>query len=283
MGTPSSKSRKVKKAVVFVKSMRLIVLLFAATLILGLIVGTIRNRMVADEPSSDIFSEGDDMDDNPTQSLASMSDSVRKKIEEDSSPSDEDVLSVYRSIKEQNKEFIGYLTIRDTKINYPVMYSEDEPEKYLKMDINEVESIAGLPFVDARCSMDPESDNVIIYGHNMKDGSMFGELDAYKDKDYFEKHPVIRFDTTGELREYEVMAAFYDRIYYKDEGDYRFYDFINAASEDDYNENVNKYLSKSVYDTGVRAGYGDKLITLVTCAYHDDNGRFVVVAKRKDG
>lgn len=193
-----------------------------------------------------------------------------------------ELAGIYSAMKEDNPDFAGFLRISGTKLEYPVMYTPYEPEKYLHLDINGIESEGGLPFIDTRCDVEPESDNIIIYGHNMKDGSMFASLMSYQDRAYFEEHPIIRYDTVDEIREYEVMSVFYDRVYYTDETDvFKFYDFINAENKADFDYNIGQYLKKSVYDTGVKAEYGDKLITLVTCAYHTENGRFVVVARRK--
>ena len=194
-----------------------------------------------------------------------------------------ELLDAYKVMKEKNPEFAGFVRIEGTEMAYPVMYSPKDPEKYLHMDINGVEADNGLPFIDTRCKLEPDSDNIIIYGHNMKDGSMFSSIISYQDRSFYEEHPVIRFDSLDEVREYEVMSVFYDRVYYTDEIDvFKFYDFIDSADEADYYNAVEQYLKKSIYDTGVRAEYGDKLITLVTCAYHTENGRFVVVARRKD-
>ncbi len=193
-----------------------------------------------------------------------------------------ELLDAYKNMKERNPDFAGYVLIEGTEMAYPVMYTPEDPEKYIHKDIYGDESDEGLPFIDTRCSIDPDSDNIIVYGHNMKDGSMFASLISYQDKAYFDAHPVIRYDTVDEIREYEVMSVFYDRVYYTDETDvFKFYDFIDAKDEDDYDRAVGEYLKKSVYDTGITAKYGDKLLTLVTCAYHTDNGRFVVVARRK--
>ncbi|MCR5508434.1 MAG: class B sortase [Lachnospiraceae bacterium] len=193
-----------------------------------------------------------------------------------------ELLEVYKNMKEDNPDFAGFIRITGTAVEYPVMYTPYEPEKYIHMDINCADSEDGLPFIDARCSIDPDSDNIIIYGHNMKDGSMFASLISYQNKAYYDEHPVIRYDTADEIREYEIMSVFYDRVYYTDETDvFKFYNFIDASDEADFDRNVSQYLKKSVYDTGVTAHYGDKLITLVTCAYHTENGRFVVIAKRK--
>ena len=182
-------------------------------------------------------------------------------------------------MKERNPDFAGYVRIEGTDMAYPVMYTPSDPEKYLHKDINGVDSDEGLLFIDSRCDIEPDSDNIIIYGHNMKDGSMFASIINYQDKAYYEEHPIIRYDTPDEVREYQVMSVFYDRVYYTDETDvFKFYDFIDATDEADYDHAIEQYIKKSVYDTGVTAEYGDKLITLVTCSYYTENGRFVVVA-----
>ena len=143
----------------------------------------------------------------------------------------------------------------------------------------EESSTAGTPFMDAKCGID--SDNYIIYGHNMKNGTMFREILQYANKSYWQEHPMIRFDTLYEQGEYEVLAAFYDRVYYADENCFKFYRFIKAADKADYDNAIQNYKEKSLYDTGVTAEYGDKLITLVTCSYHEEHGRFVVVARQR--
>ena len=194
----------------------------------------------------------------------------------------EELVGIYAGMKEENPDFAGYISVPGSYFGYPVMYTPYDPEKYLHKDLFGVQSDDGLPFIDARCNLEPESDNIIIYGHNMKDGSMFASLFAYQDKSYFEEHPVIRFDTENELREYEVMSVFYDRVYYEDEEVFKFYNFIEGADEVEYDKAIKQYLKKSVYDTGITAEYGDKLVTLVTCAYHTENGRFVIVARRKE-
>ncbi len=210
---------------------------------------------------------------------AGLSETALMRLEESKSDPGDEVTAVYREMKRDNPDFAGYLKIDGTNIEYPVMYTPDEPEKYLHKDINGKDSDGGLPFIDARCTLSPESDNIIIYGHNMRDGSKFGELDLYKDQEYCTEHPVIHFDSAEGSRKYEVMSVFYDRVYYTDEEEFRFYDFIDAADREDYDANLDRLIDKSLYDTGVAAEYGDHLLTLVTCSYHEDNGRFVVIAR----
>ena len=110
---------------------------------------------------------------------------------------------------EKNPDLAGWLTIPGTRIDYPVMYSPDEPERYLHANFEVSYSFAGLPFIDAAC--DPESGNRIIYAHNMLDGSMFRTLLKYQQKDFWQRNPVISFNTLYEEQEYEVVAAFTTR------------------------------------------------------------------------
>lgn len=188
------------------------------------------------------------------------------------------VLHQYQALYEKNPEMVGWIRIDDTKVNYPVMHTPQNPEKYLHTDFTGEYSFAGVPFLDAKCS--PDSDNLLIYGHNMSDGYMFRSLLKYENRDYWKKHPIIHFDTLYEEQEYEVLAAFYDRVYTKQENVFKFYQFINAEDEEDFDNAINEFRAKALYDTKVEASYGDQLITLVTCAYHTDNGRFVVVARK---
>lgn len=188
------------------------------------------------------------------------------------------ILPQFAELYKENNELYGWIKIADTKINYPVMHSPDDPEKYLHSNFEQEYSYAGLPFLDARCSA--ESDNLLIYAHNLLNGTMFRSLLKYENKDYWKAHPIIEFDTLYEEQSYEVMAAFYDRVYYKAEDVFKFYQFIDAADEQEYNEAIQNLKNKQIYETGVTAAYGDQLLTLVTCAYHTDNGRFVVVARK---
>lgn len=185
----------------------------------------------------------------------------------------------YRKLQEENPDMVGWLYIDDTIIDYPVMHTPKDPEKYLHKNFQEEESFAGVPFIDYRCKED--SDNLVIYGHNMADGTMFHTLVDYEKKEHWQNHPVIHFDSVDEEREYEVVAAFYDRIYYTHEKNFKFYNFIDAANEAEYNSAVKKFKEKSIYNTGVTPEYGQQLITLVTCTYQVENGRFVVVACEK--
>lgn len=205
-----------------------------------------------------------------------------QETEETTAPTEAEpqILSQYVSLYEQNADLFGWIKIEGTIIDYPVMYTPDDAEKYLHLGFDGEYSYSGVPFVEANCDVD--SDNLIIYGHNMNtDGTIFHQLMKYQQKNFWQEHPTITFNTLYEEQEYEVLAAFYDRVYYKTETCFKFYQFIDAEDEADFDDAISQFKAKALYDTGVEASYGDKLITLVTCAYHTDNGRFVVVARRK--
>ena len=190
-----------------------------------------------------------------------------------------EILPRFLELYQKNPDLAGWLTIPGTRIDYPVMYSPDEPERYLHANFDAAYSFAGLPFLDAAC--DTESGNRIIYAHNMLDGSMFRTLLKYQQKDFWQRNPVISFSTLYEEQEYEVVAAFYDKVYKKSDTNFKFYQFYDTSDQSRFDEAMAYYREHALYDTGVTAQCGDLFLTLVTCAYQTENGRFVVVARKK--
>lgn len=190
-----------------------------------------------------------------------------------------EILPRFQELYEKNPDLAGWLTVPGTKIDYPVMYSPDEPERYLHANFEVGYSFAGLPFIDAACNV--ESGNRIIYAHNMLDGSMFRTLLKYQQKDFWQRNPVISFSTLYEEQEYEVVAAFYDKVYKKTDTNFKFYQFYDTSDQKHFDEAMAYYKKHALYDTGVTAQCGDLFLTLVTCAYQTENGRFVVVARQK--
>ncbi len=188
-------------------------------------------------------------------------------------------VSKYQLLADENSDFVGWLSIADTKLSYPVMYTPDNPEYYLYKDFYQAYSIAGTPFVGEGCSVNPPSDNILIYGHNLANGEVFQSLLAYQDADFWNLHPIIEFDTVMEEQEYAVFAAFYEDVTI-DNGHFPFYESLDGKTEEEYMEFVATCKEKSVYDAGVDVVYGDELLTLVTCSYHVENGRFVVVCRK---
>ncbi len=188
------------------------------------------------------------------------------------------MLPQYTQLYAENNDMFGWLKIDDTRIDYPVMYSPEDPEKYLHSDFSGRTAFSGTPFLDGACSFD--SDQLLIYAHNMKNGTMFHDLYKYENQEFWEAHPVIYFDTLYEQYRFEVMAVLYDKVYYKTDDCFKFYQFTDAADQTDYENAVAYYKSHALYDTGVTAQYGDQLLALVTCAYQTDDGRFVVIARK---
>lgn len=192
------------------------------------------------------------------------------------------VLKAYRKLYKKNSDLVGWICVENTPIDYPVMQTKKDAEYYLHRNYAKNEDVNGLPFLDASCDVDDVKSNLMIYGHHMKSGLMFAKLTAYEAQDFYKAHPVIRFDTLYEKREYEVIAAFYSQVYKENEDVFRFYTEIGHLGKKQFANFVKNVKKLSRYDTKKTAVYGEQLITLVTCAYHTENGRFVVVAKRKD-
>lgn len=189
------------------------------------------------------------------------------------------VLPEYQTLYNKNKKLIGWLSIDDTAIDYPVMQTANN-EYYLDHNFNQEYDKNGSIFLDASCDVVHRSTNLIVYGHHMKSGKMFGNLNSYSSKEYCEKHSTIRFDTIYERGVYQVMYVFRSRIYNENEVVFKYYQFIDAASEKEFDSNMKEMAALSLYDTGVTASFGDELLTLSTCDSSETDGRFVVVAKR---
>lgn len=189
------------------------------------------------------------------------------------------VLDEYKNLLNKNKRLIGWVKIDDTNIDYPVMQTTDN-EYYLDHNLNQEYDKNGSIFMDKDCDVLKPSTNLILYGHHMKSGQMFGGLSLYSDQNYYEKHPCIQFDTIYEKGLYEIMYVFRSRVYSEDEIVFKYYQFIDAQSEQEFDSYMNDMEGMSLYDTGVTAQYGDRLLTLSTCDYQEKNGRFVVVAKK---
>ena len=217
----------------------------------------------------------------PPTTTASTEDATEEPTELNTEPTEPErtMLPKMQQLYEENPDVIGWITIPDSKVDYPVMYTPYEPQKYIHANFKGLYSIGGLPFIDANCSFDPESDNLIFYAHNMNNGTQFQNITHYAYRRWALEHNLIYFSTLYEERVYEVVAAFPDKIYSPLDDVFKFYQFIDAETEEEFNEAVEYYLDKTVVDFGVTPEYGDRLITLVTCAYHEKYGRFVVVAR----
>ena len=183
----------------------------------------------------------------------------------------------YAVVYEQNSDFVGWISIERTNIDYPVMQTIDNPNYYLKHSFDKQYSDYGVPYVQENCDLGL-SDNCVIYGHHMNNGSMFADLCKYESEDFYQEHKTVRFDTLSGFGEYEVVAVF-KTVAYSEQG-FKYYHFTRAESAEDFDAYIVQCKALSLYDTGVTVEYGDRLITLSTCEYSRKNGRMVVVAKR---
>ena len=184
-------------------------------------------------------------------------------------------------LQKENQEIIGWIEIEGTNINYPVCQAEDN-SYYLTHNYKKEKATTGALFLDKDFDLNKPSTNYLIYGHRNKQGIMFEDLIKYSNEDFYKEHKEIKFTTTKEDSEYEIIAVFFSRVYYKDEQNvFRYYQFVNAENETEYNEYISNCKKASIYDTGATAEYGQQLITLSTCEYSQEDGRFAIVAKKK--
>ncbi len=188
-----------------------------------------------------------------------------------------DILPEYETLYRKNRKLIGWVKVEDTKIDYPVMQTSDN-EYYLTHNFEQNYDKNGCIFMDKDCDAAGPSTNLIIYGHHMSSGAMFGELSNYKDEWFYLGHQTFQFDTIYEKGTYEVAYAFQAQVQAEDEIAFKYYQFIDANSEAEFDSNMQAMADMSLYDTGVTPEYGDKLVTLSTCdRTQGAEGRFVVV------
>lgn len=174
----------------------------------------------------------------------------------------------------KNKECIGWVCIKKTAIDYPVMHTPNDPKKYLYKNFNGQYSSSGTPFLDARCTIN--SSNCILYGHNMRNGQLFASLKQYVDKSYYKKHPEVEFQTKNGDNFYKIFAV----VTLKQDDEW--YNFLDAPNSKNFKKNVSRIMEKALYTTGVKPKFGQQLLTLSTCYGSDEDGRLIVVAVKKN-
>lgn len=225
---------------------------------------------VPTDPSTEAISETPAESSSETSSEASM---------ETASESEEDYVSPYTEYFTNYPDMAAWFQIPGTNIDYPVMWTPGDETYYLYRHYDGSDNINGSLLLDTDSSLSPLTTNLIIHGHNMKSGAMFGNLPQYGDKDYYEQHKEMLLFTPDGERKYEVVAVFRSQVYKKSDTCFKFYKFFQADTEDEFNDFYDNIKALSLYDTGVTAEFGDHFITLSTCVSHVENGRFVVVAK----
>lgn len=217
---------------------------------------------------------------------------TRKRNHVQTLPSPE-MLPSMKELYDMNNDFVGWLSIEDTNIDYHLMQCMEDEKYYLDRDFQKNYSANGSLILDNDSDIGSgtkinnyddgtlPSTNLIIHGHNMKNGAMFGSLDKYRQQEFEASHNIIKLTTLYEEREYEIMAVCLSQVFLKSQTDvFKYYKFFEAYTEEEFNDFYENIKNIQLYDTGVEAKYGDEFITLSVCAYHVDNGRLIVVGKR---
>ncbi|MBE5917381.1 MAG: class B sortase [Pseudobutyrivibrio ruminis] len=243
-----------------------------------------QNNVKINNESADIDSvensNGDNQQEETTASNDITEDLIVSPWDTNYAPEDREILADLQDLYNENHEFVGILEVVDTDINYPVMQTPNDPEYYLRRDFYGNDSTAGTLFVDYRCDIVNPTTNTIIYGHNMRSGTMFGGLKRYLDYDYYQSHKTIIFKTLYEEQEYQVVGVGLSAVGYDDDDSYKYYDFINAVTGSELQEFLDNIQSLSVFDETIDISATDKILTLSTCNSYTEDGRMFVVAKR---
>ncbi len=199
----------------------------------------------------------------------------------------------FLELQKTNPDTVGWLTVPGTKCDNPVVKTTDN-DKYLDTTFEGKKSKYGTLFADTACRFDkPESaeagapqgmsDNTIIYGHHMRDGTMMGELKKLRNYEFYKEHPVLQFTTQYDTQtvNWKILSVFIVNTIQYDSQDTIFnYRYVDFANEYAFNVYLNEIMQRSVINTGVDAVYGDRLLTLSTCTYEFPEARLVVVARR---
>lgn len=189
-----------------------------------------------------------------------------------------DYIPYFSSLYAINPDVKAYMEIEGTQVKYPVVQAADN-DFYLRRNFTRESNRHGIPFVDFRVDV-KDSANIVVYGHNMKDGQMFGELLNYSNLDYYKQHPTLRFDTVYQTGMYKVVGAFITNVNPAHGEIFDYTSFINPQTEDEVESFINQVKARSIIDTGVDVSVDDHFVTLSTCTYEFDDARFVVIARR---
>ena len=195
--------------------------------------------------------------------------------------SSENRIDKVKMLKGLNQDIVGWLEIPNTNISYPVLQGTDN-SYYMYHDYKKEKSNDGSLFLDKDYDFEKPSTNLLIYGHNNRGSKeMFVGLLDYKNEEFYKNHTKIRFTTETEDAEYEIISIFLSRVYYQHEQDvFRYYYFVDAKTEEEFNSFIDNCKKVTMHGIETDAKYGDSLITLSTCEYSQEDGRFAVVAKK---
>ncbi len=255
---------------------------FLATIFLGLSVVYIIKFFLVKQESVEERNLLNTVEINEQVENAIIEENIINEVEEEKVEQETERMLQVKSLQQENPDIVAWIEIENTKINYPVLQGTDN-DYYLNHNYKKQKTQKGSIFLNKDYNWDIPSSNLQIYGHNMKNGEMFQGLLKYKSESYYKEHPTIRFTTAKEDAIYEIISVFPSRVYYQTEKNvFRYYYFIHAETKEEYNNFVENAKKASLYEIEETAEYGDQLMTLSTCAYHTEDGRFVVIARKAD-
>lgn len=192
-----------------------------------------------------------------------------------------EILPRYRELYAQNPDLAGWLRVDGTGIDYPVMFKGmDYIDYYLHRDFSGDYSYRGCLYIKEDCDLNRPSDVIVVYGHNMKDGTMFGPLKKFENAGFAKDHPYFEMDTLYETRRYEIISVFRTQTGTGSAEDFDYWRFVDAEDEDHFNAYVQELKRRSLFEIPAEAVYGDKLVELSTCEYSSQNERLVVAGKQ---
>lgn len=255
-GTKNTNSKKIKIAIIVILA---IVLVASSAYLVYYFYQSNKNKNLYEEVQEEIEY------DETTEELKTVNQEFVEKVKE---------------LQGENPDVKGWIRIENTNVNYPLVQATDN-NYYLKRNYKKEKSSYGSIFINCNSDIKDENANVIIYGHDMRDGQMFKDLLKYQDKTFYDEHPELTIATEEGEAKYEIIFAFKSRIFYEDEKNvFRYYQYYHFKDEKKYNEYINNCRKIQLYDTGKTAIFGEQLVTLITCEYSQENGRMVVVAKK---
>ncbi|MCR5784036.1 MAG: class B sortase [Eubacterium sp.] len=191
-----------------------------------------------------------------------------------------DMLDFMEELVEKYPSMYGWLTIDDTKIDYPVMQSPDS-EYYLDHDYTGEESLEGAVFADPAATFYPLDNYIVLYGHNMKSGNIFGGLSKYESQSYEQTHSTITFSTRYETNTYKIVSVIKTQIPDEETVSFRYYNMFGYSTPEEFAQIKAFVEDERLYDTGEKITFGDEILVLSTCEYTQENGRLVIVSVKQ--
>ncbi|MBQ4536672.1 MAG: class B sortase [Lachnospiraceae bacterium] len=233
------------------------------------------------EPSDATTSDTDTSDTKhpPAEISTEIADTDKSAPTEETIPEIPRIPNPYADSFLANEDMVAWIQIPGTNVDYPVMWTPRDENYYLYRDFDHSENKNGSLILDTDSCLEPLTTNLIIHGHNMRSGAMFGNLTDYENENFYKEHKYITLYTGECQRNYEVIAVFRSQVYKKSDTVFKFYKFFQADTAEEFEDFYKNIKEMSQYDTGITAEFGDRFLTLSTCVYHVENGRFVVVAK----